>query len=30
MNYNIVIDWRNVWDKKDMEERGFVYEGIGK
>jgi hypothetical protein len=30
MNEKIIIDWRNIWNKKDMEERWFIYEGIGK
>jgi hypothetical protein len=30
MDGNIVIDWRNIWNKKDLEKRGFVYEGVGK
>ena len=30
MNSNIIIDWRNIWNKKDMKERGFIYEWIGK
>jgi hypothetical protein len=30
MNWNIIIDWRNIWNKKDMEQKGFIYEWIGK
>ncbi len=30
MNGNIIIDWRNIWNKKDIEKKGFKYEGIGK
>jgi len=28
MNWKIIIDWRNIWNKKDMEEKWFIYEGI--
>jgi len=30
MKGDIIIDWRNIWNKKDMEEKGFKYDGIGK
>ncbi len=30
MNSNIIIDWRNIWNKQDLEKKGFIYEGIGK
>lgn len=30
MKWNIIIDGRNIWNKYDLLERGFVYEGIGK
>lgn len=30
MKWNIIIDGRNIWNKDDLLERGFVYEWIGK
>lgn len=30
MSGKIIIDGRNIWDKKTMSERGFRYIGIGK
>ena len=30
MNGNIIIDGRNIWDKKEVEENNFIYESIGK
>ena len=30
MNQQIVLDGRNIYDKKEMEELGFVYSCIGK
>ena len=30
MSGNIIIDWRNIWNKKDVEEFWFEYVGIGK
>lgn len=30
LNQKIIIDGRNIWNKKEMLEMGFVYEGIGK
>jgi UDPglucose 6-dehydrogenase len=30
MNGNIIIDGRNIWDKKEMKENNFIYESIGK
>jgi len=30
MRWNIIIDWRNIWNKKDIEEKSFIYDGIGK
>ncbi|MFK7780630.1 MAG: UDP-glucose/GDP-mannose dehydrogenase family protein [Candidatus Gracilibacteria bacterium] len=30
MNGNVVIDGRNIWDKKEMEKNNFIYESIGK
>ena len=30
MNWNIIIDWRNLWCKNDIEKFGFEYVGIGK
>lgn len=30
MNWNIIIDWRNIWNKKDVENFGFIYEWIWK
>jgi UDPglucose 6-dehydrogenase len=30
MNENIIIDGRNIWDKKEVEENNFIYESIGK
>jgi hypothetical protein len=30
MKGNIIIDWRNIWNKKDIEEKGFIYEWIWK
>ena len=30
MNGNIVLDGRNIYDKKEVEEQGFVYHAIGK
>ena len=30
MNWNIVIDWRNIWNKDSMNELWFVYEWIWK
>ncbi|MDP2090607.1 MAG: UDP-glucose/GDP-mannose dehydrogenase family protein [Candidatus Gracilibacteria bacterium] len=30
MRGNIIIDGRNIWNKDDLIERGFNYEGIGK
>lgn len=30
MDWNIIIDWRNVWDKSEMINLGFDYEWIGK
>lgn len=30
MNKKIVIDWRNIWDKKSMEEKWYFYEWIWK
>ena len=30
MNWKIIIDWRNIYDKKDIEKLGFIYEWIWK
>ena len=30
MNWNIIVDWRNIWNKKDVEKFGFIYEWIWK
>ncbi len=30
MNWNIIIDGRNIWNKKEVEKYWFKYEGIGK
>ena len=30
MNQQIVLDGRNIYDKKEMEELGFIYSCIGK
>ena len=30
MNWNIVIDGRNIWKRNILEEKWFVYEGIGR
>ena len=30
MQWNIIIDWRNIWNKWNIEEKGFIYEWIGK
>ena len=30
MNGNIVLDGRNIYDKKEIEEQGFIYHCIGK
>ncbi len=30
MEWNIIIDGRNIWNRKDIESRGWIYEGIGK
>jgi UDPglucose 6-dehydrogenase len=30
LNQKIIIDGRNIWNKKEMLEMGFVYEGIGR
>lgn len=30
MNWNIIVDWRNIWNKKDVENFGFIYEWIWK
>ena len=30
MSWNIIIDWRNIWDKNEMIALWFDYEGIGK
>jgi len=30
MNWSIIIDWRNIWNKKEVEKFGFIYEWIGK
>lgn len=30
MDWNIIIDWRNIWIKDDVEREGFIYEGVGK
>ncbi len=30
MNWNIIIDWRNIWNKEEVESYWFIYEGIWK
>jgi len=30
MSWNIIVDWRNIWNKKDVEKFGFIYEWIWK
>jgi len=30
MNWNIIIDWRNIWNKNDVKKYWFIYEWIGK
>lgn len=30
MKGNIILDWRNIWNKKEIEEYWFIYEWIGK
>lgn len=30
MNWNVIIDWRNIWDKQEMIDKWFIYECIGK
>jgi len=30
MKWDIIIDWRNLWNKNDVESFGFEYVGIGK
>lgn len=30
MKWNIIIDGRNIWDKEEMKEKWFIYEGMGR
>jgi UDPglucose 6-dehydrogenase len=30
MKWNIIIDWRNIWNKKMLEELDFIYKWIGQ
>jgi hypothetical protein len=30
MNGKLIIDGRNLWEKEDIIENEFIYEGIGK
>lgn len=30
MKWNVVVDWRNIWSRRTMKEKGFIYECIWK